>query len=310
MKKENGFPRPEQEGNSFLYLVKSLSNRPDAMEAQKQLIGQIIDHPYYDPIVHTLDQAQQTILGHIKKGNNPEVSHGITFVNNVLLETNKAIENSGEGKLIQMNFQTLSAIDRIQKQSTSISTFLEKLKGERLEPGDFFMVGYYSVTNLLARYADDARKERRKVGVIEINPIPKNAQERKQRDEDQKLYQDWLSKVDQINSINEDTHYQRLGMKNDEIVDLIFSEPPRPLAKKNLFREKSYAGVTFEDITKMPDPLPPEKLDQITSYVRGKFSRPQVPQDEQFMTRLFFSPTFFHSEIGPENIRHKKFSVR
>lgn len=270
--------------DQFVVRIPSLVNqavhakKDKARSAQREIINGLVEHPDYDPMLTVFERMQQTLL----EESTPKVLNmAANFFATLLSETtNRSRERGNPVKVLNINSSTLAVAEKIVKNDAQLqqSRHLKPL----LPKGN-----YQKVLGYIGDMQEQAKLGRQKIAIYFAPTLSVTEQTRTREEVDR--YNKWAVSVNKILEESDDFHYQ------DGLVGLLKTEPTMQSIQHIRLFEREAAGLSLQDIEKLPYPLTNENMDRITAYVASIMSSPTEDKDtlSTLLAPLLLSPTFF-----------------
>lgn len=281
-------------------IEQSLRGRPNRAErAKKSLMAMVTEDPFYDSAFIIFEATQRLILGE----KSPAAARKSILFLGELLQIATASVIQMEAKYLRATTLTTRAAEKAITNDVNIQqikylqTFIQQVipKGySAMLQSAHYLKSASTGQSLEIRFRSPGLSDRDKI----------------KQEQELQLLANWHNLLWEVLQADDLPVGPAGAMtsKRDDFVDVFKAEPRLKVFPRERLVNKSIAGLSIEQIEKIPYPPSNQDLDRMTDYLAGVFSSPMARRDRSIIEALFFGPTFFRSE--PHGVvRYRNFNI-
>lgn len=281
---------PDSEGQFYQHIShlvdQSATGRLNrARKAQKDLLREVNNYPFYDLVLSVFEQTQRILL----QAKTPTaVNQVLLFLGQFALAVQADCIDKG-GKTIQLNDRTKRTVAAIAQNDGEVQSrpfIVRRLPQTYISSVNIAVGPLHEAINLghnafhllyAKKFETDAERNQVQASVNKHN--------------------DWINNFRTLNpEFSLYTHGAEGDKKRDAFIDFLKTEPPHYLTGTRLI-DKEFAGTSIEAVEKQAYPATPEDLDGITDYLaEALVSKDMTMNDRVLLEELLFYPTSFLRE--------------
>ncbi|MDO8639686.1 MAG: hypothetical protein Q7R53_02055, partial [bacterium] len=258
----------------------------------RMLLRELKDDPYYDPVFVVIEEIQKDLL----EINHPDVIAKATgFLDMVLDVTSRTV--------MEKKFRTIRVTPKTKKE---VSTIMDQASALQEKPDVApFLTGRYKrmVGSVLPRIKEEMERGFPTIDISFFSP-PSKEDDPRERMRQINEWEKWQSNLSKL-LLPDDSSVSTISKTRDNFVTALKKEPDSQYVQDGKFFTREYAGLSLEEIEKMPYPPTREDLSKITEYVAALLESEPSALTRKFVNHLFFEITFFRDERGSINYENR-----